>query len=300
VLSPLRQIEAIRSRQSQVASLHRNQQVLSRVRDQLGSVLDLERIVGRVAMEKATPKDLVALSASLRAALGLREYLSEDEMPATEYVDGFPDEDREVIESTTSLIDSALLDEPAVVLSEGRIIRPGFDDEVDRLHRLRDDSRGVLEAYVEEEREATGISSLKVRYNRVLGRYLEVTKANAQKVPDHFVRRQSLANAERFTTERLGQIESNLNEAAERIIELERELFIQLREEVRSRTTTLLAAAARLATLDVLQSLARAATVRGYVAPELAEDGSLQITAGRHAVVGRTCRPAALYPTESS
>ncbi len=285
VLAPLRDIDEIRHRQTQVTLLYRHQRELGRLREELGRVLDLERLSGRVAMERAHAKDLVAVRTSVDHALLLYDSLSGGPAADLEYCRSFSPEARQACFELSRLLEKALVDEPSTLVTEGNMIRRGYDARLDELHDLRDNSRGVLEQYVGEEREASGIASLKVRFNRVIGHYLEVTKANAERVPSHFVRRQSLANAERFSTERLSMIEAELNDAADRIIETERELFFALRDEVARRTDDLLDLAAALARLDVLQALAQAATVHGYTAPRLTTDERLLVAAGRHPVV---------------
>ena len=296
LLAPLRDPDEIRERQEQVTLLYRNQRELARLRDELASVLDLERLAGRVAMERAHAKDLVAIRDSLDHALRLVELLDAGPLARLEYCRRFDEEQRSGCASLRDELAAALLDEPSTLLTEGRIIRPGYRDELDRLHELRDNSRGVLEEYVASEREESGIASLKVRYNRIIGHYLEVTKANADRVPDHFIRRQSLSNAERFTTERLSELEGALNDAAERIVDLERELFLELRDRVAARVGHLLDLGTHLARLDVLQSLAQTATVRGFVAPRITTDERMAITAGRHPVVEAHLPAGAFVP----
>jgi len=201
------------------------------------------------------------------------------------------------------LIRRAIDEEPSSVLTEGRLIKRGFDPELDRLHGLKSDARGVLEAYLQEERAATGISSLKLRYNRIIGHFFEVTKSNLPHVPGHFIRRQSLVGGERYTTERLADLESSINDAAERIVEIERTLFLQVRERVRARSADILAVGGALSELDVSQSLAFAATAHGYTRPALRDDRVLRIRDGRHPVVeahlagGRSCPTAWSSPT---
>ena len=285
LLGPLRDVESILQRQTQVGMLHRNQESLGAIRGRLGSILDLERISARLAIGKAHAKDLVALSRSIAESLELREYIESSAVSDLEYCVSFGKDDVSSAETLVKLLNAALLDEPSVLLTEGRMIRRGYSEELDRLHALRDDSRSVLESYLAEEREESGISSLKVRFNRVLGHYLEVTRSNIDRVPEHFIRRQSLANAERYTTERLGQIESELNDAAERIVDLERQLFLELRSKVAENTDSLMSIASRVGTLDVLQALAHTATVRGYCKPEFVDGEVLSVVAGRHAVV---------------
>ena len=296
LLAPLRDAERIRARQSQVTLLYRNQRELGQLRDELSQVLDLERLAGRVAMERAHAKDLVAIRTSLARALSLHEALAGGPLAALDFCRSFDDGSRSRCRALTDLLARALPDEPSTVLTEANLIRRGYSEELDALHALRDNSRGVLERYVAEERESTGIGSLKVRYNRVIGHYLEVTKANVGRVPKHFIRRQSLSNAERFTTERLAELESALNDAAERIVELERGLFLEVRDRVASGLGDLLDLASYLSRLDVIQSLAYAATVRGYVAPRIVAEERLSVTAGRHPVVEAHLPAGAFVP----
>ncbi|MFP4113228.1 MAG: DNA mismatch repair protein MutS [Spirochaetota bacterium] len=285
LLAPLRDPDEIRARQRQVTMLYRNQRELVRLRDELAHVLDLERLAGRVAMERAHAKDLVAIRTSLGHALSLAEVLSSGPLSELDYCREFGAKAREQAAHLHAELARSLLDEPSTLLTEGRLIRPGYNAELDRLHELRDNSRGVLEDYVSQEREATGIGSLKVRYNKIIGHYLEVTKSNAERVPPHFIRRQSLANSERFTTERLAELESALNDAAERIVDLERDLFLQIRTHVKESLAPILDLAASLSRLDVLQSLAHTATVRGYAAPRITNEERLLVASGRHPVV---------------
>jgi DNA mismatch repair protein MutS len=165
------------------------------------------------------------------------------------------------------------------------LIKDGYSEELDGFKALRDKGRQFLEDYLEEEKQATGITSLKIRYNRLIGYFFEVTKAHLGKVPSHFIRRQGIVGGERFSTERLAQLESEINGASDRVTELEKKLFLQVREEVKKHLAALANAARRLAELDVAQSLARAASIRGWTRPSLNESGDLEIIAGRHPVV---------------
>ncbi len=300
LLAPLRDADQIRSRQRQVTMLYRNQRELGYLRDELSQVLDLERLAGRVAMERAHAKDLVAIRTSLSHALSLYGVLASGAVAELDFCSHFSRDAQTRCTALHDLLATALLDEPSTLFTEGNMIRSGYSEELDTLHSLRSNSREVLEAYVAEERGATGIGSLKVRYNKIIGHYLEVTKTNADRVPEHFIRRQSLSNAERFTTERLAELESDLNRAAERIIELERELFIELRARVGDALGDLLDLASHLSRLDVLQSLAQAATVRGYVAPRVTSEERLTITAGRHPVVEANLPPGSFVPNDLS
>ncbi len=283
LLAPLLDPEQIVLRQAVVEALYRDQLTLGELRTRLSTILDLERLCARVALDKAHGKDLAAIGAALGRVLDVATLLRES---------GNPDATLEIAENEAAqitfvrdLIDKAIADNPSVVLTEGNLIRPGYSSELDSLRGLRDNSRAVLDEYLAEERQTSGISNLRIRYNRIIGHYLEVSKGNADLVPEHFIRRQSLVGGDRFTTQRLGEIESELNSASERITDLERELFVEIRSRIRMHTGTILDVGARIACLDCLQSFAYGATLHGYVRPIIEETGDLRISGGRHPVV---------------
>jgi DNA mismatch repair protein MutS len=290
LLAPLRRVEEITRRQERVSHLYHQQVLLSKLREQLRQVLDLERLTARVALQKAHPKDLIAIRDSIAIATEIAELLGEDESELRRAASAAEPAVRELSE--------ALQDVPAVTLHEGGIIRDGYHEELDELRSLKNNSQEVLESYLQEEREQTGISNLKVRYNKILGHFFEVTKGHVEKVPSHFIRRQSLVNAERFSTERLADLESKLNSATERIIELERQLFTEVRQRLGERVSTLLDIAHRVAELDALQSLAWAATRSGFVQPELRQDSTLTIREARHPVVEAHLPPGSFVPND--
>jgi DNA mismatch repair protein MutS len=183
------------------------------------------------------------------------------------------------------LLARALAEDPSILLTEGNLIHDGYNGELDEVKKLRDNGRQLLEEYLEEERQKTGIPGLKIRYNRIIGYYMEVSKIHLGRVPVHFIRRQGIAGGERFTTNRLSTMESEINGAQERITGLERTLFLQLRETAKEHLGELSAAAALLAELDAAQSMARAATLRRWVRPQVEEASVLRVLEGRHPVV---------------
>ena len=185
----------------------------------------------------------------------------------------------------SELLEKSICEDPAVVLSEGNLIKDGFNAELDQFRSLKDKGRQYIEDYLNEEREATGIPSLKIRYNRLIGYFFEVTKVHLAKVPKHFIRRQGITGGERYSTERLAELESEINGASDKVVELEKKLFLEIREQVKNILFVLSAAAKRLAELDCAQSLAKAAGVKGWMRPELNETGNLEIIEGRHPVV---------------
>ncbi len=283
LLTPLLDRAAIETRLEAVEALYRDQVSLARLREALAGVLDLERLASRVAMERANPKDLLAVGSTLSACLALAQFVEGKPGLAAEAAVL-----RELAPAMTELADllsRAIDDEAPVVLTDGGLIRDGFDAEIDSLRAIQSDARGVLEGYLEEERRASGIGSLKLRFNRVIGYYFEVTKSNLSLVPSHFIRRQSLVGGERYSTERLAELESSISDASERLVELERARFLEVRERVRAEVPGLLALCEAVSELDVAQSFAFAATLNGWTRPRLTDDRVLAIREGRHPVV---------------
>jgi DNA mismatch repair protein MutS len=284
VLEPLRDRPRIEERLDAVDFLYRDQRLLASLREVLGRVLDTERLSSRVAMDKAHAKDLLALRDSLEACEAARLLLAKAGAGGL-LVEGVDDAAVDLSTGIRDLIGRGIKEEPSILLTEGDLIREGYDEELDRLHAIKDDSRAVLEAYLEEERAASGIAGLRVRYNRIIGYYLEVSKGKLESVPSYFIRRQSLVNGERYTTARLAELESEINGATESIVDRERRLFLDLRDKVKAGVPSLLALARVAAVQDCLAAFAWAATVRGYSRPVLCEDGRLRIVEGRHPVV---------------
>ncbi len=278
---PLVDKNKIGTRLDFVDTLYHDQRLLARVRDCLSSILDIERLAGRVAMERAHGKDLNALRQSLEQFLGLEEILHEAKL----FTGHVTDETLVYLREIARLLASSIREDCPIVLNEGGLIRPKWSTRLDELHALRDNSRQVLEEYLESERKATGIQNLKIRYNRLTGYFLEVTKGNLGSVPPHFIKRRSLTNAERFTTDRLIELETELNGVQARSLECEQELFLDIRGRVAERLEQLLAAARETSRIDVFQSFARSATVNGWVKPVFTDDGILEISDGRHPVV---------------
>ncbi|MCL2042912.1 MAG: DNA mismatch repair protein MutS [Treponema sp.] len=284
LLHPLRDIDKIRARLDMVETMYRDQENLSVIRELLGKTPDLERLLSRLAMDKAHGKDMLNVKNALVSCIALRnlrDMLSirceTDTADDTEHCTN--------LIALKDLLEQSICDEPSILLTEGNLIRDGYSAELDGLRRLQDSGRQLLEAYLEEEKLATGIPSLKIRYNRLIGYYFEVTNVHAGKVPAHFIRRQGVVGGERFSTERLAALESDINGASDKIVELERKLFIEIREQAKEHLEALAAQARRIAEMDVAQSLARAATIRAWVRPVVDTSNSLEIYEARHPVV---------------
>lgn len=283
VLHPLKDIVIIKKRQDRVEHLYHNQLLLSELREILRQVLDLQRLTAKVAMEKAHGKDLLSVKNTLGSCLEITALLESHAILLPEWTrkSGIP----EAVQTVFALIEKSIKEDASVVLTEGGIIRSGYNDELDRLRQLKHNSRKILEQYVEDEKKQTGIPNLRIKFNKIIGYYLEVTKSNSKLVPEHFIRRQQLVNGDRFTTERLGELESDINNASEKIIEIEKTLFLEIRQQVQKHIDNLQAVSGYLTDLDCFQSLAQAATVHGYVKPQLHAKQELSVRAGRHPVV---------------
>ncbi len=280
LLNPSTDLEAIARRSEATEACYRNQLFLSSLRGELSDVLDLEWLAARVALDRAHAKDLLAvrtaIGASLRAIELSTEWLS---------LPGVTDELLDACGGLADLLDRAIHPDPSIVLTEGRLIADGYHEDVDRLRAMRSNSRAVLEEYLDTEKSEPGIQRLKVKYNRIIGYYIEVTKSHLSHVPAHFIRRQSLVGSERYTTDRLIELEAELNSATDRVVELERVVFLEVRERVKRHTRSLKQLASAVAELDCLQSYAYAATIHGFSRPTLTSSGVIEIRGGRHPVV---------------
>jgi DNA mismatch repair protein MutS len=301
LLYPLRSVELLHARQRRVEYLHKEQMLLSGLRSRLSGIRDIERLTSRVAMDKAHAKDLLAIATTLDTIRDIADLLGGGEASPDSLGDldpGIGDIGAALASAADlqALLERAIHEEPSIYLSEGRLIREGYNRELDELRQLKENSQQVLNDYLEQEKESSGISNLKIRYNKIIGYFLEVTKANTDKVPEHFIRRQSLVGSERYTTERLGNLEEELNNASEKIIETEKRLFLEVREQVKQYTPDLLSCARAVAVLDTLQAFAYAATVNGWSRPRIDEQPRVSISEGRHPVVEAYEAPGSFVP----
>ncbi len=298
ILNPLRDIDEIDKRLSAVEFFYKNQLLLASFREVASKILDVERLSSKVAMNKASPKDLVAIKTALKSVMLVYEQLN-GEVGVKTYVRPIG-ERIAIIERIVNLIEKAIKEEPAVLINEGNIVKEGYSEELDRLRNIRDNSRKILKDYLERERKKTGIGNLKLKYNRVIGYFLEVTKSNLHLVPDYYIRRQTLVNGERFSTEELGKYEVEINNASERIVELERKIFLEVRDSVKKHVSDLLKIADSVSDLDVFQSFAFGATVRGYTRPRIVKRSLVRISNGRHPVVELALPNGAFIPNSTN
>jgi DNA mismatch repair protein MutS len=303
ILHPLRNTEKIRRRLDMVETLYQNQEKLSRIREFLGKTPDLERLGSRIAMDKAHGKDMAAVRKALECfALVVKESEKFDfhfESPdAASLAEEKNPEGLKALDGLKDLLEKGIAEDPAVLLAEGNLIRDGFDKELDWQKSLKNSGKKLLEEYLEEEKEATGINSLKIRYNKIIGYYFEVTKVHLSKTPPHFIRRQGIATGERFTTDRLAALESEINGAQDRIFDIEKKLFLEIREKAKKLLSQLGAAAQVLAELDTSQSLARAAARHAWIRPIVDGQNRLYIIEGRHPVVEANLPPGEFIPND--
>ncbi|HEY9053349.1 MAG TPA: DNA mismatch repair protein MutS, partial [Rectinemataceae bacterium] len=288
ILQPLQDLDEIGRRLDAVEALYKDQIALAGLRKILSTILDTERLAARLSMDKAHAKDLLALRDSLSASIAAVEFLMERK--AEVFSREVDPESLEGCKSVVKAITDSIKADPSILLTEGNIMRDGFDPELDRLRALKHDSTKVLEAYLEEERQSSGIPSLRIRYNKIIGYYLEVTKGKLDAVPSRFIRRQSLVTGERYTTERLANLESEINGASERIAELEKRLFLELRARLKSSLPAVDRLAKACSRIDCIASFAQAATEGAYTRPVFVSEPCILIRQGRHPVV-EACLP---------
>lgn len=247
----------------------------------LASILDLERLLAKVALASAGPRELYALVKSLAVIPSLKERLSAATSARVRQVRERLDEVSEVRDPVLA----ALADELPVSLADGGVIRPGYDGPLDELRDISHNSKTYLAQIEQRERTRTGVASLKIRFNNVFGYYIEISKANLRLTPPDYERKQTLVNAERFTTPELKDLEVKILEAEEKMLAIERDIFEKLRQLASSHATRIKASAAAVAELDVTVSLAEVAQENGYARPTFSESGELKVVAGRHPVI---------------
>ena len=267
----------------------------SKLRDGLGGVRDVERLVSRTTLKTANARDLLALAASLSHVPELRKLTLQAGGPLLQAAG----EAMDPLEDLTELLDRAISKQAPVGLKDGGLIQDGYHAEHDRLATLAREGKGSLAAIEKRERETTGINSLKVKYNRVFGYFLEVSKANMSLVPDHYERRQTLVNSERYVTPELRDWESRVLSAQDKLLELEYELFTELLDRVAAEGQRLGRTARAIADVDVIAALAELAEVEGWVRPRISERTTLKILEGRHPVVEQALGRERFVPNDT-
>ena len=278
---PLLDLEAIEARHDAVEALLEQTALRLDLKDLLGEVHDLERLLGRLVAGSGNARDLKALANSLEKIPSIKELFSQETSPLLTDLAAQLDP----LTEFTELVGRAIVDEPAITLRDGNLIRDGYNSELDALRQASKGGKSWIRDLEAKERERTGIKSLKVGFNRVFGYYIEVTNANRHLVPEDYQRKQTLANAERYITPELKEQEAMVLGADERIKELEYELFMEIRKKVHDHVDAVQTNARIIASLDVFQSLASAAIKHNFVRPRMSNDYALSIKQGRHPVI---------------
>ncbi len=292
LLQPLRDREQIRLRQDTIQELLETPSLRTRLGSLLDSLYDLERLANRVASGTANPRELVALGSSLGKLPQLAELVAEAQTPLLQSL-------QQVDPALVDLgrrIEQTLLPSPPPVLTEGGLIRPGVDAELDRLRQQVEQDRHWLAQLEKTERERTGIPTLKVGFNKAFGYYLSISRAKAQQVPKEYIRKQTLTNEERFITPELKEKEARILTAQTEINQREYELFVQLRQEAGSQAAAIRQVAQTLAAVDALFGLAEVAVQQGYTRPVITTDRRLIIEEGRHPVVEKSLPQGLFVP----
>ncbi|MCI6093054.1 DNA mismatch repair protein MutS [bacterium] len=281
VEQPLIDKASIKKRQDAIEELKNNAICREEIREYLGPVYDLERLVGKITYQSANPRDLIAFQSSLSMLPPIKCILEDMQSELLKEIYG----EMDTLEELCTLVKEAIMEDPPLAMKEGGIIREGYNEEVDRLRRAKSDGKGWLAELEAKEREKTGIKNLRIRYNKVFGYYLEVTNSFKNLVPDYYVRKQTLANAERYIIPELKELEDTILGAEDRLCALEYELYCEVRNKIAGEILRIQTTAKAIAKLDVIASLALVAERNNYVRPKINEKGVIDIKDGRHPVV---------------
>ncbi len=278
---PLIRKEQIIERQNAIEELNMSYISREEIREYLGPVYDLERLIGRITYKSANPRDLIAFRNSLKMLPFIRDILKEFHSAVLKEIH----EDMDPLQDLYDLIERAIVEEPPIVTREGGMIKEGYNEEADKLRHAKTEGKTWLAELEARERDKTGIKNLKIKYNKVFGYYFEVTNSFKDLVPDYFIRKQTLANAERYTTDELKNLEDIILGAEDKLFSLEYDLFCDVRDQISGEVNRIQTTAKAIAGLDVFSSLSLVATRNNYVKPKINEKGTIHIKNGRHPVV---------------
>ena len=292
---PLLAPEKIERRLDGVAEFAADFSLREDVQAHCKEIFDFERLLTRIEVGTANARDLVALKLSLRALPPLKARLSSAAAPLLQEAESGV----ELFEEIVALLERAIVEEPGISLREGGIIKESYNEELDEYRRISQDSKKMLQQMEEREKDRTGIKTLKIGYNKVFGYYIEVRHSGADLVPDRYIRKQTLANAERYITEELKEFETKILGAQEKIVQIEYHLFTEIREIIQKDLGRIQQTAQHIALLDVLASLAEAASNYNYVRPKLVVGGGIVIQDGRHPLVERILTNDLFVPNDT-
>ncbi len=293
---PLLDVGHIKQRQDAVAELLEDNLLREAVTEKLKTVFDLERIISRIEVGSANARDLVALRTSLSVLPELKDLLAKCSSSSLQKIY----RNMHLHTELNDELQRAVVDEPPFSVREGGMIKSGYNSELDELHLIAQDNKTWMQNFEQKIKDETGIKTLKVGFNKVFGYYIEVSKGQSSSVPDYFVRKQTLVNAERYIVPELKDFENKILSAKEKIQQLEYYLFSCLREKVRAKIAELQQTARAVASVDVLTALAMAAYKYNYVRPELNNKGAIKIVDGRHPVVERLLEKEIFVPNNTN
>ncbi|MFQ7876044.1 DNA mismatch repair protein MutS [Enterocloster sp.] len=283
---PLIHRDEIIKRQNAVEELNMNYISREEICEYLNPIYDLERLIGRISYKTANPRDLIAFRSSLEMLPYIKRILGEFNSELLAELG----RELDPLQDIFQLIGDAIVEDPPITVREGGIIKDGYNQEADRLRHAKTEGKNWLAELEAKEKEKTGIKTLKVKFNKVFGYYFEVTNSFKDQVPDYYIRKQTLTNAERFTTDELKQLEDIIMGAEEKLVSLEYDLFCEVRDKIGAEVIRIQKTAKSIAGIDVFCSLSVVATRRNYVKPSINDKGVIQIKNGRHPVVEQMMR----------
>jgi len=292
---PLKNIKHINLRLDAVEELYENIMTSNNIKEYLKSVYDIERLISRIVYGSCNGRDLNSLKQSLSNLPDLKSELNE--LSSQMFADIYSSFDE--LKDIFDLIDASIVEEPPISIKEGGIIKTGYNEELDELREITVNGKDWISNLQAKEREATGIKNLKIGFNKVFGYYLEVTKSYLKDVPDNYIRKQTLANCERYVTPELKEMEAKILNADEQIMKLEYELFLEIREFISRHVKRIQETAYNIAVIDAINSLAIAAVKNNYVRPEMNKKGFIKITDGRHPVIERIMKNEMFVPNDT-
>jgi DNA mismatch repair protein MutS len=294
LLFPLQDQNKIQDRLTAVEELLASPRLRREVQEQLSAIYDLERLCSRLSLGHGNARDMDAMKLSLARLPALKKLLEQTDKGLLQQLGS----DLDPITDLHKLIHAAIREDAPVTLREGRLICEGFHDELDELIFLLRDGKQLILSLEAKERERTGITKLKVGFNKVFGYFFEVSRAQAENIPEDYIRKQTLVNAERFITPELKELENKISTAQERRLELEYQLFLEIRQQIAAQSDRLLETAAAIARIDFLTSLAETAHRYQYTRPTITDNDTIAITEGRHPVIERSLEPGRFVPND--
>jgi len=293
---PLRKLNTINNRLDSVEALYDNMLVSNNIKDILKRVYDIERLVSKIAYGTCNAKDLISLKQSIEGLPSFRDTISFTNANLIHSIYS----EFDILEDIYKLIDTAIIDNPPTSIKEGGLIKKGYNSELDQILDISGGAKSWITNLQASERDRTGIKNLKIGYNKIFGYYLEITKSNLANTPDNYIRKQTLANAERFVTPDLKEMEAKILNADEQLVKLEYELFCNIREAINKNVKRIQKTANDIALIDVLNSLAIVAINNDYIRPEMNDGNSIVIEAGRHPVIEKIMIDSNFVPNNTT